>query len=48
LRKILDAIFSSLDECPMPIREVLGHLQSDVIAKSVNKVDVAIAQCKLY
>ena len=33
MRKILDAIFSSVDDCPLQIREVLGHLQADVISR---------------
>ena len=35
MRKILDAIFLSLDDCPLAFREVLGHLQGDVAARYV-------------
>lgn len=35
LKKIVDSIFQSLEECPSPIREVLGHMQQGVGQKSV-------------
>jgi hypothetical protein len=43
LRKLLDAIFAAADDCPLPIRELMGHLQADVAAKC-GPLSLALAQ----
>lgn len=33
VRRILDAIFTSLDRCPKPLRDIFAHMQAEVIRK---------------
>jgi len=34
LKKIVDNILNSIEDCPTPLREVFAHMQSEVVRKS--------------
>lgn len=33
VKRTLDSIFTSLDRCPQPLRDIFAHMQAEVIRK---------------
>lgn len=40
LRKVLDAINATLDQCPMPLRKIFNHMQTEVENKFPDVADI--------